>query len=137
MFKIVNNGTLPEAQSEYSAGYDIFANENIHIYPGEMRTIKLGFTLDLKDYNEDELSNYFFGIYLRESMVKKGLMLVNGAGIISFDTKTEITLQLFNTLKDPHGYNNKNIEINKGDRIAQIVLQKNYGKLLLGDKYRK
>ena len=139
MFVSVNEGLLPEAQNEYSAGYDVFANNDVIIYPGEMRTVKLGFKLELELEEKDMemLENYFFAIYLRESLGKKGVMLVNGTGIINIDSNNEITLQLSNTIKDPKGYQNKNIEINKGERIAQIILQKNYGKLILGDKYRK
>jgi len=137
MFSIVNNGQLPEAQSKYSAGYDIFAAEDQYIYPGEVRTIKLGFKLSIDEDTIKKYENYYFGIYLRESMAKKGAMLVNGVGIINIDSNEEIEIKLFNTLKDPKGYENRNIEIKKGDRIAQIILQKHYGKILLEDNFRK
>ena len=78
----------------------------------------------------------FFGLYLRESMANKA-MLVNGVGIININSTEEIKIKLFNTLTDPSSYENKKVNIKKGDRIAQIVLQKNYGKILLGNTYRK
>ena len=137
MFSVVNNGKLPEAQSKYSAGYDVFAIEDQYIYPGEVRTIKLGFKLSLDELSLKEYENYYFGIYLRESMAKKGVMLVNGVGIINIDSTDEIEIKLFNTLKDPKGYENRNIDIKKGDRIAQIILQKHYGKIILKDSFRK
>jgi len=136
MFEVVNEGILPEAQDEYSAGYDVFANEDVRIYPGEIRTISLGFKLDLTPEGLNNFKDYFFGIYLRESMGHKA-MLVNGVGIININSNEEIKIKLFNYLTDPNSYENKKIEIKKGDRIAQIILQKNYGKILLKDNYRK
>ena len=137
MFKSVNKGLLPEAQGEYSAGYDVFANNDAIIYPGEMKRISLGFKLDLIEYGLKKFENYFFGIYLRDSLAQKGTMLVNGVGIINIDSSDEITIHLSNPIKDGKGYENKNLEIKKGDNIGQIILQKNHGKIMLGNKYRK
>ena len=62
MFKVVNEGILPEAQDKYSAGYDVFANEDVRIYPGEIKTISLGFKIDLTLAGLTNFEDYFFWI---------------------------------------------------------------------------
>lgn len=137
MFKKVNEGKLPEAQDKYSAGYDVFANKDIELKPGETKTVPLGFALDLSPEGLNNFKDYFFIVYLRESTANKGAMLVNGAGIININSTEEIKIKLFNSLEDPCSYENRKVKIKSGEGIAQIILYKNYGRLLLGDQYRK
>lgn len=46
MFKSINGGKLPLAQTKYSAGYDVYANEDKEIKAGETRIIPLGVKID-------------------------------------------------------------------------------------------
>ena len=68
MFKSVNGGKLPQAKTKYSAGYDVYANEDVEIHAGETVVISLGIKIDL-------------------SYIKQKLFLQNG-----FDEFDEIDL---------------------------------------------
>lgn len=62
MFKSINGGRLPERATKYSAGFDVFSNEDVIIGAGETRLISLGITLDedffIKRHNQ--VSSHFF-----------------------------------------------------------------------------
>jgi len=50
MFKRVSKtAILPQAQTKYSAGYDVYADENVIIEPNETKAISLGIAID-NDY---------------------------------------------------------------------------------------
>jgi deoxyuridine 5'-triphosphate nucleotidohydrolase len=116
MFKTINNGKLPTKGSKYSACVDLYANESAIIGAGETAIIPLGVCLD---YNKFPLSvannmkNFYLQLEPRSSMRAKGL--IGGTGIIDIDfidCEIKIILHNFGT----------NFTINKGDRIAQIML---------------
>jgi dUTPase len=46
MFKSINDGKLPKAQTKYSAGYDVFANKDVIIGANETELIPLGIKID-------------------------------------------------------------------------------------------
>jgi dUTPase len=46
MFKSINGGKLPERATKYSAGFDVFANEDMVIGAGETKVIGLGICID-------------------------------------------------------------------------------------------
>ena len=46
MFKTINAGQLPQRATKYSAGFDVFANEDMVINAGETKAIRLGIRLD-------------------------------------------------------------------------------------------
>jgi len=138
MFKLINeNAKLPTAENIYSAGYDIISPIDIEIEPGYSRTIKLGITLDLSDKDLEYLRDYFIGLYLTDSMAREGLILANGVGIINIDSKDEIRMIVLKPLNDRQGYENKSVFIKKGQKIGQLLIHKNEGKILLGNRYRK
>ncbi len=124
MFKKLNeNAILPKSENEYAAGIDVFASEEIIIKPGYTEYIPLGIGLDLdvRDYK-----GFYFGLYLTDTIAKKGVILPNGVGIINIDTTQEIKLLAFKPLQDPSGYENLKIRIKKGEKVGQLILQKFY-----------
>lgn len=46
MFKSINGGQLPQRATKYSAGFDVFANEDVVIGAGQTKVIGLGICLD-------------------------------------------------------------------------------------------
>jgi dUTP pyrophosphatase len=141
--KLTDDAILPQAQTQYSAGYDVYANEDVIIGAGETKLVPLGIALDELGEN---LKNYYFGLYLRSSYGAKGLILPNGVGIIDVDYKEEIKQIIHNPIK-PHyngnGEETKEVDvyseivIKKGDRVGQLILHKHYGLQFLGKEYRK
>jgi len=107
-----SNIVLPTRGDDRSAGYDFYSPESIIITPGEKITI----WSDVCAYMQpDEV----LMIYVRSSIgIKKGLVLANGTGIIdSSYYPHNIGICLVNTT-------NENVELLKGDRIAQGVFMK-------------
>lgn len=48
MFRLVNGGErLPQRATQFSAGFDVFANEDVEIMAGETVTVGLGIALDV------------------------------------------------------------------------------------------
>lgn len=149
--KITVDAILPQAQTKYSAGYDVYADEDVIIGAGETKTIALGIALDS---SASSIKNYYFGLYLRSGLGVKGLILPNGVGIIDFDYEGEMKMIIHNPIKQfeinrkiintheafkdkKHIESEDDFLIKKGDRIGQLILHKHHGLRLLGDKYRK
>jgi len=132
MFQSVNGGILPKRQTKYSAGYDVYSNEKIMLNPHETKLISLGIKLDQKwlekNTNEKFKEENYIGLYIRSSLALKGLMLGNSIGIIDIDYPEEIKLIVYNTSKLAY-------TINRGDRIAQLILQPHNGIKYLNSMY--
>lgn len=111
---------LPERKTEKSAGYDMEAATAVELLPGKITIVPTG----LKAYMP---SDEYLAIFVRSGMaIKRGIMLVNGTGIIdadyygNADNEGHIMVALYNTGEET-------VRIKKGDRIAQGIFQK-YGK---------
>jgi dUTP pyrophosphatase len=77
--KIFDDIKLPTRGSKDSAGYDLYSNEDVDIYPNQQHI----FWTDIKSYM---LSDEVLQIYVRSSIgIKKSLVLGNGTGIIDSD----------------------------------------------------
>ena len=111
--KIINksNNELPSYGTLNSAGLDLRANleESITLRPLQRELIGTGLHIQLPKGN--------VGLICPRSglAIKEGLTVLNAPGIIDEDFIGEIKIILIN-LSD------KNIIINNGDRIAQLVI---------------
>ncbi len=112
---------LPERKTEKSAGYDMEAGAAVDLVPGKVTIVPTG----LKSYMPDD---EYLAIFVRSGLsIKRGIMLVNGTGIIdadyygNADNEGHIMVALYNTGEDV-------VKIEKGDRIAQGIFLK-YGKV--------
>jgi len=146
--KLTDDAILPQAQTRYSAGFDVYANEDVTIEAGQTKLVPLGIALDLTAEGMNNYKDCFFGLYLRSSYAARGLILPNGVGIIDIDYTGEIKQIVHNPIKDCwkcedgsecfFGTDNKPfITIKKGDRVGQLILHKHYGLQLISDSYRK
>jgi dUTP pyrophosphatase len=100
---------LPSYQTPHSAGMDAIASESITLAPGERNTVGTGLTVAIPDGFEIQVRP-------RSGLaIKHGITLVNTPGTIDADYRGEIRVILIN-----HGQ--QTFEINRGDRIAQLVL---------------
>ena len=129
--KVTDDAILPQAQTQYSAGYDVFANEDVAIHAGETKLIPLGVTLSLTVEGMQLYKDRFIGLFLRSSFGMKGLSLPNGVGVIDIDFPDEIKIAIKNPISGT------DYKIKKGDRVGQLVLLNHYGFEMLGGKYRK
>ena len=99
---------VPTKAHEDDAGYDLYASEHISLLSSERRTVKTGIAFDI----QDGLTGL---IWPRSGLsVKFGIDVL--AGGIDSGYRGGIRVCLFNSgIED--------LQINKGDRIAQILFQ--------------
>lgn len=113
--KIVNrsDNSLPEYQTEGSAGMDIRANleDPVSIKPLERKLIKTGLFIELPEGYEAQVRPRS-GLAL-----KQGITVLNTPGTIDTDYRGEIGVILVNI-------SNEEVEVKNGDRVAQLVIAK-------------
>jgi len=140
MFKTVNGGKLPERATKYSAGFDVFANEDMVIGAGETKLIGLGICLDQLWIDQTpelySISSYL-ELHPRSSLRLKGIG--GGVGIIDMDYRDEIKMVVTNMVSNTHllevyqewaHCNHSTYKIKKGDKIGQLILKRHEGWLL-------
>lgn len=103
-------GTRPTQAHPGDAGLDLRANEPMNIPVGTRRKIRTGTHIELP-------AGYMAEIAPRSGLATKhGLTVTNSPGIIDAGYRGEIIVSLTN-----HG--DKPFFINKGDRIAQMLIR--------------
>ncbi|MBE9511021.1 MAG: dUTP diphosphatase [Bacteroidetes bacterium] len=115
IIKIVNisNNKLPAYSTKLSAGVDLRANvlKKIIIKPLERTMVPTGLFIELPDGYEAQIRP-------RSGLaIKKGITVLNTPGTIDADYRGEIMIILINL-------SNENVEINNGERICQMVINR-------------
>ncbi|MBS3974276.1 MAG: dUTP diphosphatase [Actinobacteria bacterium] len=103
---------LPGYAHPGDAGLDLYSSECVTIHPGERKLISTGIAMAIP-------VGYAGFVQPRSGLaLKKGLGIVNTPGLIDSHYRGEIKVIAVNTDRiNP-------IEIIKGDKIAQLVIQK-------------
>jgi dUTP pyrophosphatase len=104
---------VPQYMTKGSSGVDLCAHihEEYLLEPGEYALISTGIAIELPEGFEAQIRG-------RSGLAAKhGVGLVNGIGTIDADYRGEIKIILINWGKEP-------FKINRGDRIAQMVIQR-------------
>ncbi len=102
---------LPKYMTSGSSGMDLFAavDETVTIQPKEFDIIPLGIKISLPEGFEAQIRT-------RSGLAAKhGIGLLNSPGTIDSDYRGEIKVILFN-------FSNKPFIVNRGDRIAQMII---------------
>ena len=107
--KLSEHALIPTRASPGSVGYDLYSIEDMHILPYQRGIVCTGIAATIP-----------MGVYGRIAprsglAIKHGVQ--TGAGVIDPDYTGELKVILFN-----HG--SEKFEIKKGDRIAQLILEK-------------
>jgi dUTP pyrophosphatase len=103
---------LPKYMSEHASGMDLCAavTEPVVLNPGERYLVPAGFHMALPPGHEAQVRP-------RSGLaVKHGITVVNAPGTIDADYRGEVKVILANIGSEP-------FTINRGDRIAQMVIQ--------------
>lgn len=109
--KLNEKATIPQRQTEFSAGYDLSSAEDIVVKVGETAKVHTGISAEVKGDK-----NVVLLLYARSSLATKfGIAPANCVGVIDWDYRGEIVAVL-------HNYSDKDYEIKCGDRIAQLVI---------------
>ena len=106
---------VPLSASKYSSGVDLFSAEEheISIKPNEIKLISTGIKINIPDGYEGQVRP-------RSGLaVKHGITVLNSPGTIDSDYRGIVKVILINL-------GGKEFSIQRGDRIAQLVIQKIY-----------
>lgn len=108
-----NNLELPHRKTEGASGMDLYAatNEDVVIKSGEISLIPTGIAIAVPEGFECQIRSRS-GLSL-----KQGLFCLNSPGTVDSDYRGEIKVILANFSKEDR-------KIQKGDRIAQMVIAK-------------
>lgn len=107
--RLDESATIPTKAHEHDAGWDLYANESTYIIPNHRRTISTGISLEIPE-------GHVGLIWPRSGLaVKNGIDVF--AGVIDSGYRGEIKVCLYNS-------SDNSVELNAGDRIAQIIIQK-------------
>lgn len=104
---------LPKRHTEHAAAFDLCARERVAIAPKTVAYIPLNIAVETP-------KGHFMLLAGRSSLHKKGLMSINGIGIIDPDysgDEDEVKGALYN-------FTDKEVAIEKGDRIMQALFVK-------------
>lgn len=102
---------LPRYAHPTDAGLDLRSNETVDLAPFERRLVSTGLAVGLPD-------GYAGFVQPRSGLaIKQGLSIVNTPGLIDAHYRGELKVILINL--DP----NNTVHIERGDRIAQLVIQ--------------
>lgn len=106
--KLLEGAIMPTKATTYSAGYDLYAYENIQIESNKLARVRTGVHLTCPDGTYGRIAP-------RSGLAYKNYIDVF-AGVIDQDYTDEIIVLLYN-----HSQNTFNI--NKNDRIAQLIFE--------------
>lgn len=107
--KLTEDSQIPTKAHQDDAGFDIYSNQNAILNSRERRLISTGISMAIP-------SGYYGRIAPRSGLaVKNGIDVL--AGVVDSGFRNEIKVVLINLGDAPFG-------INKGDRIAQIIIEK-------------
>ena len=110
--KLDKGAKMPERKTFGAAGYDIFSNEDVRMMPDAI----IPYIIRTGVYVEVPLG-YEIQVRSRSGLAKDGIFVVNSPGTIDSDYRGEIKVILYNI-------SGEGKTLNKGDRIAQLVLSK-------------
>lgn len=109
--KITETAKLPTRGSVFSAGFDLYADNNVDItiHPHETRKIGTGLALEIPD-------GYYGAIFARSGLAtKEGLRPANCVGICDSDYRGEYIVAI-------HNDSNEDRIIEPKERIAQLII---------------
>jgi dUTP pyrophosphatase len=101
----------PKQATPGSAGWDLYCPDPVILRPNEINFVRMRFALQIPE-------GHYISIVPRSSMGKRGVIIPNSPGTIDSDYTGEIMIMLVNINPD------HTIEINAGERIAQMILHK-------------
>jgi dUTP pyrophosphatase len=104
-----DDSIIPTKATEGSAGFDLYASKDMVIRKGHTEVCSTGLSMAVPEGYEAQVRS-------RSGSSSRGLVVANSPGTIDSDYRGEVGVLLYNRLSDY-------FVINKGDRIAQLVIQ--------------
>ena len=110
--KLTDTAIVPTKSRTTDAGYDLYADEDVAIYPEDTKLISTGIAFATPD-------GYAGLIWDRSGLGSKGIH--RHAGVVDSSYRGEVKVALSNSRSS---HEDNIYFINRGDRIAQILFQK-------------
>lgn len=108
--KLTPFATAPTSGTAASAGWDLYAADSMSVEPGEFIKVPTDIAIAIPN-------GYFGAVYSRSSVgTKGGLRVCQGVAVIDSDYRGNLIVPLYNQSKETK-------IVNRGDRIAQLVIQ--------------
>ena len=112
--KLREDAVLPSCATEESAGYDLYATEDMTIEAGENGAVHTGIAVELVGKSVSD--KYAILIFARSGLAcKRGLAPANCVGVVDEDYRGEVIVCLHNSTSEV-------AEIQKGERVAQLIV---------------
>ena len=107
--KLVPWAQLPAYDTRGAAGCDISValQEEITLYPSEVRSIPTGFALMIPQGYEAQIRS-------RAGMARKGILVANAPGTVDCENNGELSVLLLNVTDKP-------VRVVPGQKVAQMV----------------
>lgn len=107
--RLTDTAKLPYQATSGSAGFDLFADIDCNLFPGQTKLIKTGVAVALPE-------NHVMLIFPRSGLaLKNGLTLQNAVGVLDSDYRNEVGVMLRNE-------SDERFAVTSGMRIAQAVV---------------
>jgi dUTP pyrophosphatase len=114
--KLHEDAIIPTRSNQTDAGWDLYSTERVGMIPMRQVLVSTGIALAIPE-------GYVGLIWPRSGLaVKRGIDVY--AGVIDSGYRGEIKVCLYTNSVDPNWGTPKAFDIEKGDRIAQIIFQK-------------
>ena len=113
--KLTSTATIPTKSRKTDAGYDLYSDEDIALYPEDTKLISTGIAFAIPD-------GYAGLIWDRSGLGTKGIH--RHAGVVDSIYRGEVKVALYNARPGHVDFTDNMYFISRGDRIAQILFQK-------------
>ena len=108
--KLNPSAVLPTRGSDLAAGYDLYSNERVTIWPNETKIVSTGIAVEMPPW-------VFGAVYPRSGLaIKYGVDLANCVAVFDADYRGDWRIALHNNTNSPFA-------VEHGDRIAQVIFQ--------------
>jgi dUTP pyrophosphatase len=111
--RLNDSAKIPTYGSDYAAGLDLYSSVDLLIPSNTRKLVSTGISIA---WNGDDEKNYYLRIAPRSGLSVKNNIDI-GAGVVDYDYRGELFVCFINN-------GNSDYSINKGDRIAQAILEK-------------
>jgi dUTP pyrophosphatase len=111
--KLTKDAQLPTYGNKQAAAFDLYANEQITILPGQTVAVGTGLAFDLPP-------THYLEIYPRSGLsLNTNIRIANAPGIVDEDYRGEVKIIIDNIMtKFPNPYT-----VSKGQRLAQGIVR--------------
>ena len=118
--RLTNNAKLPSFGSEFAAGADLYAVEDVTIPPNSRKLVGTGIAVEIQAFTADEhdrSETFYLRIAPRSGLSVKHSVDI-AAGVVDSDYRGEIYVCVVNN------HLTCDFVVNQGDRIAQLIMER-------------